>query len=168
MCRRRALAGLLGLAVLALSALLAPPLRAQGTDTAACAANTVHLRGDFGRARFTVDVAATAEQRARGLMFVENMPRSAGMLFVYPRPGPVSFWMKNTLIPLDMLFLDATGTVRRVHHRARPGDLTPIRGGRDILAVLEINGGLARAMGIGPGAQMRHPAFDPSLAAWPC
>jgi uncharacterized membrane protein (UPF0127 family) len=101
-------------------------------------------------------------------MFVEDMPQSHGMLFVNPRPGPVAFWMKNTLIPLDMIFIDATGTVRHVHHRARPGDLTPIRGGRNILAVLEINGGLARALGITPGSQVRHPAFDENRAAWPC
>ncbi|SDN31817.1 hypothetical protein SAMN05216196_101128 [Lutimaribacter pacificus] len=137
-------------------------------ETAACAPGQVFLRGDWGQARFSVDLALSAEERARGLMFVEKMPASRGMLFVYPRPGPASFWMKNTLIPLDMIFLDTTGTVRHVHHRAKPGDLTPIDGGDGILAVLEINGGLAKSLGIVPGSQMRHPAFAGGPAAWPC
>lgn len=135
---------------------------------AGCSPDHVLLRGDWGQARFSVDLAVTAEDRARGLMFVERMPASRGMLFVYPRPGPVAFWMKNTLIPLDMIFLDATGTVRRIHHDAVPGDLTAIKGGDDILAVLEINGGLAKSLGLTVGSQMRHPAFAANLAAWPC
>lgn len=137
-------------------------------ETPACSPGSVLLRGDWGQARFSVDLAETAQDRARGLMFVESMPSSHGMLFVYPRPGRVSFWMKNTLIPLDMIFLDATGTVRSIHHNAIPGDLTPIPGGEGILAVLEINGGLARSLGLTVGSQMRHPAFAADLAAWPC
>ncbi|SDI04701.1 DUF192 domain-containing protein [Lutimaribacter saemankumensis] len=137
-------------------------------ETPACSRGSVLLRGDWGQARFSVDLAETAQDRARGLMFVESMPSSHGMLFVYPRPGRVAFWMKNTLIPLDMIFLDATGTVRNIHHNAIPGDLTPIPGGEGILAVLEINGGLARSLGLTVGSQMRHPAFAADLAAWPC
>lgn len=134
----------------------------------ACRDDQVLLRGDWGQARFTVELADTDAERAEGLMHRESLPRSAGMLFVYPAPRPARFWMKNTLIPLDMIFLDRTGTVRRVHHEARPGDLRPVFGGNEILAVLEINGGLARALGIAAGSQMRHPAFDPESAAWPC
>lgn len=163
-CAARALWVVLWLA-LAGGVLPAAPVRA---DAASCAPDVVHLRGDWGQARFTVELAQTPAERSRGLMFVESMPRGQGMLFVYPRPGPVAFWMKNTLIPLDMIFLDATGTVRRVHHNAVPGDLTGIPGGDDILAVLEINGGLARAIGIVSGSTMRHPAFDAENAAWPC
>lgn len=135
----------------------------------ACRDDTVHLRGDWGQARFTVELAVTAEEKARGLMHRASMPRGAGMLFVYPRPQTVAFWMKNTLIELDMIFAGPDGVVRHVHHRAQPGDLTPVHGGsRDILVVLEINGGLARALGIVPGSQLRHPALDPAQAAWPC
>jgi hypothetical protein len=75
--------------------------------------------------------------------------------------------MKNTLIPLDMIFVGPDGVVDTVHANAVPGDLTPIRGGDDILAVLEIRGGLAGAIGIEAGAEMRHPAFGDE-AAWPC
>ncbi|WP_246162333.1 DUF192 domain-containing protein [Roseovarius faecimaris] len=133
-----------------------------------CRANQVQLRGDWGTARFTVDVADTAETRAQGLMHVETMPRSKGMLFVYPFPREVGFWMKNTLIPLDMLFVDETGTVIKVHENAIPHDLRPVMSDGATLVVLEVNGGLAGQMGITPGSEMRHPAFDPDKAAWPC
>ncbi|WP_371223829.1 DUF192 domain-containing protein [Roseovarius sp. 2305UL8-3] len=133
-----------------------------------CREDQVHLRGDWGQARFTVELADDDEERAQGLMGRESMARSAGMLFVYPRPRLAGFWMKNTLIPLDMIFMDKTGTVTHVHHEAVPLDERPIFGGDNILAVLEINGGLARQMGIAAGTQLRHPAFDAAVAVWPC
>jgi uncharacterized protein len=135
---------------------------------AACRADAVDLRGSFGQARFSVEVADTGAERAQGLMFRDSLPRSAGMLFVYPGPQRVSFWMKNTLIPLDMIFADAAGRVTRVHAMAVPGDLTPIDGGEGVVAVLEVNGGLARQLGIAPGAELRHPALDQGEAVWPC
>lgn len=135
---------------------------------AACAPDVVELKGPRGVARFSVELADTDASRSRGLMFREKMAASAGMLFVYDRPGRAVFWMKNTLIPLDMVFADASGTVQRVHANAIPHDETPIDGGDGVLAVLEINGGLARRLGIGPGTVMRHPAFAPGTAAWPC
>jgi uncharacterized membrane protein (UPF0127 family) len=147
---------------------LACVLASAGTALAGCAADVVELKGPRGVARFSVELADTDAERSRGLMFRERMAASAGMLFVYDRPGRAVFWMKNTLIPLDMVFADATGTVQRVHSNAVPHDETPIDGGDGILAVLEINGGLARRLGIGPGTVMRHPAFAEGAAAWPC
>jgi len=138
-----------------------------GAASAECSDDTLALRGAFGTARFTVEIADDGAERARGLMFVEDLPASAGMLFVYDSPGPQSFWMKNTLIPLDMLFIRPDGTVQHVHENAVPGDLTPITGGDGVLAVLEINGGLAGQLGIEAGAEVRHPAFGAG-AAWPC
>jgi len=134
---------------------------------ASCAPDRVVLRGDWGRAAFRVEVADSPAERSQGLMHRESLPRQAGMLFVYEEPQPVSFWMKNTLIPLDMLFIGADGVVRRVHENATPLDETPIPGGREIFAVLEINGGLADVYGIEAGTQVRHPAFG-ARAAWPC
>ena len=134
----------------------------------ACAPEVVDIRGPFGQARFTVELADTAAERAQGLMFRETLPSAAGMLFVYDRPQQASFWMKNTLIPLDMIFTDAAGRVTRVHSNAIPQDLTPIDGGMDVAAVLEINGGLASRLGIAPGSELRHPALDGAGAAWPC
>lgn len=134
----------------------------------ACAEDTVWIRGEFGTARFTVEIADNDAERALGLMHRTSMPQGAGMLFVYETPGALSFWMENTLIPLDMLFVDPTGTVQHIHANAVPLDRTPIRGGDGLTHVLEINGGLAGALGIRPGDQMRHPSFDPAQAAWPC
>jgi len=135
---------------------------------AACAPETVEVRGPAGTARFTVEVADDGAERAKGLMFRESMPRSAGMLFVYEAPQRASFWMKNTLIPLDMIFADETGRVTRVHSNAVPHDTTPIDGGTDVRFVLEINGGLAARMGIAEGAELRHPAIPQGTAVWPC
>lgn len=135
---------------------------------AECRDDTLDLRGPWGQARFSVEIADTPESQALGLMFRESLPRGAGMLFLYERPQPVAFWMRNTLIPLDMIFADETGTVRRVHHEAVPLDETPIPGGDAVLAVLEINGGLARRFGIAEGTEMRHPRLPQDRAAWPC
>ncbi len=139
-----------------------------GPALAACETNRVELRGAFGTAGFTVELADDAAERARGLMHRESLPAGAGMLFVYERPQAAAFWMENTLIPLDMIFMDETGTVTRVHENAVPLDRTPIPGGDDVLAVLEINGGLAGAIGIAPGTELRHPALPQDRAAWPC
>ena len=135
---------------------------------AQCADSQVDLRSpDGGVVRFAVELADEPAERSRGLMFRETMSRSAGMLFVYEAPQRVSFWMKNTLLPLDMIFADARGVVRRVHGNAVPGDLTLIDGGPDVLLVLEINAGLAAALGIVAGSELRHPALGAG-AAWPC
>ncbi len=139
-----------------------------GAVWAACREDVVELRGDWGKARFTVEIADDPEEQMQGLMHRQSMATSAGMLFIYDTPRAASFWMRNTLISLDMLFLDAQGVVQHIHHDAKPLDETPIFGGDDILAVLEINGGLSRRLGLVPGSQMRHPAFAAGTAAWPC
>ena len=133
-----------------------------------CARGTVDLRDADSTARFEVEVMDTAEGRAQGLMNRESLGRFSGMLFVYDNAQPVAFWMENTLIPLDMLFFDDTGTLRRIHENAVPLDRTPIPGGDDIRYVLEINGGLAGTLGIEEGAELRHPSVDQDVAAWPC
>jgi uncharacterized membrane protein (UPF0127 family) len=139
-----------------------------GTALADCAPGRAELRGPFGTAAFTVEVADDAAERAQGLMHRETLPASAGMLFLYERPAEVAFWMENTLIPLDMVFIDEAGRVVSVHEMAQPMDRTPIPSGSEVLAVLEINGGLAHAIGIAPGAELRHPAMPQDVAAWPC
>lgn len=140
-----------------------------GTADAACDESRVELRGDWGTARFRVALADTPQSRAQGLMHVEEMPRMSGMLFVYDRPQEVRFWMENTLIPLDMIFVGPDGVVRHVHENAIPLDRTGIPGGSDdIQYVLEVNGGVAGDFGIAPGTEMRHPAMNQRRAAWPC
>ncbi len=117
--------------------------------------------------RFSVEVADDPGERNRGLMFRENLSFSAGMLFVYERPQTVSFWMKNTPIALDLIFMDEAGRVQRIHENAVPYDETTIPGGAGIKYVLEINGGLASRLGIIEGSELRHPQIAPD-PAWPC
>ncbi len=150
-----------------LSIVLPAVLAAGSVQAGDCAADRLDLRGPGGAARFTVEVADTGAERAQGLMFRKKMATTAGMLFVYDSPRSVSFWMKNTLIPLDMVFADARGVVRHVHQGAVPGDLTPLPGGNGVQYVLEINAGLAGKLGIGPGTELRHPLIGAG-AAWPC
>jgi uncharacterized membrane protein (UPF0127 family) len=133
-----------------------------------CAIDRVDLRGDWGQARFTVELADDPAERAQGLMFRESLPRAAGMLFVYDQPQRPVFWMRNTLIPLDMIFVDSAGTVLHIHENAVPLDETGIDGGPGVLAVLEINGGLSRQLGLDVGSELRHPALDQAIAAWGC
>jgi len=149
-------------------AALAVLLSAAVAAAAACREDTVHISGDFGAARFSVEVVRTPEDQARGLMFREDLPMSAGMIFAYETPRNVSFWMRNTLIPLDMIFIDETGTVSHIHANAVPLDETSIPSQGPVIAVLEINGGLSAQMGIAPGALVRHPAIPQDLARLPC
>ncbi|PZX13792.1 hypothetical protein LX81_03127 [Palleronia aestuarii] len=135
---------------------------------AECAPGVVELRGDWGAARFHVELADDDAERARGLMHRESLAAGRGMLFVYDRPQRTSFWMRNTLIPLDIIFADAEGVVTRVHENAVPLDETPIPGGDAVQSVLEINGGLSRKIGIGPGTELRHAALPQDGSAWSC
>lgn len=140
---------------------------AGAAQAATCHPDKVTLQGDWGTASFTVAIADEPGERSQGLMHVESMPTMSGMLFIYERPQAASFWMRNTLIALDMIFADATGTIVTVHDNAVPLDETPIPGGDGIQYVLEINGGLAGRLGVQPGDLMQHPAMGP-LAALPC
>lgn len=135
---------------------------------AECDPETVYLRGDWGSAQFTVELADDPAEQAQGLMHRTEMPLSAGMYFVNARPRRTSFWMRNTLIPLDMLFIDSSGVVQRIHSNAVPHDETPIPSGAIVLTVLEINGGLAERLGITEGSEVRHPAHADWSPVWPC
>lgn len=134
---------------------------------AECSDTHVDLKGEFGQARFAVEVADDPSERAKGLMFREHMDRMEGMLFVYDRPTSPVFWMKNTPLPLDILFFSPEGKLTAVQERAVPFDETGLPGGDNVQYVLEIHGGLAERLGISEGAILRHPALGPS-AAWPC
>ena len=108
---------------------------------------------------FTVEIAETRQQRARGLMFRRKMAPDAGMLFDYRRPKPVAMWMKNTYIPLDMLFIRADGSVESIRERAVPHSLASISSKDKVRAVLELNAGTAARLGIRPGDLVRHRIF---------
>lgn len=109
--------------------------------------------------KFDVELALNDAERARGLMFREKLGPYDGMLFDFFQEAPVSFWMKNTLIPLDMLFIAADGTIRSIHANAVPHSTDPIPSKFPVRAVLEINGGSARMLGIKPGDKVKHPIF---------
>src|SRR6185437_1187319 len=104
-----------------------------------------------GKHRFTVELAQTPKQMAQGLMYRRSLPADAGMLFEFPSPQIAAFWMKNTLIPLDMLFIAADGRITGIHERAVPLSEEPIVSAGSVVAVLELNGGTAARLGIKPG-----------------
>ncbi len=143
-------------------------LLSPGAHAGACRPDQLQIRTANGQTAFSVEVADDEGERAKGLMFRTRMPPDHGMIFVYPDARPVAFWMHNTPLPLDMLFAGADGRVRSVHAMAQPYDDTPIPGGESIQYVVEINGGLAKELGITPGAALRHPAIPKAIAAWPC
>ena len=114
---------------------------------------------DGQRLDFEVELALTPEQRAQGLMFRRDLPERGGMLFVYGKEWDVSMWMKNTVIPLDMLFIEGDGRIVAIAERTVPQSLETISSGRMVTGVLELNGGTAARLGIRPGDRVRHSAF---------
>jgi|SRR5579864_5251084 len=112
-----------------------------------------------GARRFTVEFAATPEEQAQGLMFRHALAADAGMLFDLGSTRPAIFWMKNTLIPLDMLFIAADGRIADIHERAVPLSEAMIESKVPVRAVLELNGGTAARLGIHEGDVVHHPLF---------
>ena len=109
--------------------------------------------------RFAVEVAQSMAQRARGLMFRESMAADAGMLFVYPAEQQIRMWMKNTVIPLDMLFVAADGRILGIAEDTVPFSEEIIASTGPARAVIELNGGTTRRLGIRSGDRVRHPMF---------
>jgi len=105
---------------------------------------------------FTVEVVDTPETRAQGLMFRQELAPDAGMLFDFKEERETSFWMRNTFIPLDMIFIAADGEVRNVHVNARPHDPTGIPSDGPVRFVLEIPGGRSQEIGLEPGDRLEH------------
>jgi hypothetical protein len=112
-----------------------------------------------GPHRFKVELAETPAQMTQGLMFRTSLAPDAGMLFDYKQPIAATMWMRNTLIPLDMLFVDAQGRIVNIHERAVPQSLDVIAAAAPVRAVIELNGGTAARLGIAPGDQVVHPIF---------
>lgn len=109
---------------------------------------------------FNIELVDTPETTARGLMFRQELARDAGMLFDFKTERPVSFWMMNTFIPLDMIFIAANGEVKSLHANARPHDETSIPSGFPVRFVLEIPGGRAAEIGLQPGDRIDHPRMQ--------
>ena len=113
-----------------------------------------------GRHKFKVELAATPDQMARGLMYRREMAADHGMLFDYGRDqAGISMWMKNTFIPLDMLFVKSDGSVLNIAERTVPGSLASVSAAGAVRVVIELNGGTASRLKIKPGDKVLHPMF---------
>lgn len=154
-CRRPPSAAWLVLAfLLSTFALLAP-----GRAIAQAGLEKLVIVTAQGNKTFDVEVMRTDEERAKGLMFRRYMPEDRGMLFDFKAPQPVMMWMKDTFIPLDMVFIRADGTIARIAEMTEPHSTRTIAAGEDVLGVLEINGGIAAKLGIKAGDKVQHPLF---------
>lgn len=134
-----------------------PVVRAAWAEQPAAAAlptARVTVRGAEGAeaaSGFDVEIASTPEARARGLQHRRSLAADAGMLFLFGAPQPVTMWMKDTFVPLDMLFLAADGRIVAIAENTQPQSLALIRAPEPVSAVLELNAGTARKQGIGVG-----------------
>ncbi len=140
----------------------------------ACQMDQAILLGGAKQVLVSIEIADQPDERAMGLMFRRDLPQGQGMLFIYEEPQEVSFWMRNTLIPLDLVFIDQTGVVRHVSPMAKPLDETPIPGAAPNdpapkrLMVLEVPGGDAARLGIEAGMALAHPRLPQAQAKQPC
>jgi hypothetical protein len=139
-------------AVFSVFALAAPASAAPGLPV-----ETITIDTKAGPHSFTVEIAADEESREKGLMYRTAMAPDAGMLFDFHTPQLVSFWMENTVLPLDMLFVRADGTIARIKANATPYSRENIPSGEPVQLVIELNAGRAAALGITEGAKVQVP-----------
>ena len=121
---------------------------------------TLEIASKNGVHTFAVELATTEAERERGLMFRRELPEGTGMLFDFRREQPVSFWMKNTYIPLDMMFIRADGRILRIAENTEPMSEREIPSGGPVRAVLEVIGGTAQKLGIAPGDRVAVPILN--------
>ena len=158
--RRRPLLALFAVAALLASpALLANVTHPEPLANFPSAELTLDAHG--AQHRFHVYLATTEARRNQGLMFVKSLPVHAGMLFLFDQPRVESFWMKNCVIPLDLLFIASDGRIIRIAENAVPGSEATISSMGRVLGVLELAGGAAARLGIRPGDRVHYPAFEP-------
>lgn len=143
--------------------LSAPGVEAQQARAARLATFStakLSIEASSGRHEFTVEIARTGRQQAQGLMFRRRLAANAGMLFVYRREAKVSMWMRNTFIPLDMLFIGADGKIAHIAQRTTPRSLETISSLKPVRSVLELNAGTAARLKIRIGDQVSSTALD--------
>lgn len=137
-----------------------PAARAQApARAAAVAGEPLTIVTKAGPKRFNVEVMRDDAGRSRGLMFRRHMAADHGMLFDFERDEPVTMWMKNTYLPLDMVFIRPDGTISRIAADTEPLSTAIIPSGSPVSAVLELNAGTAAKLGIQPGDRIEHPLF---------
>ncbi|MEM7523239.1 MAG: DUF192 domain-containing protein [Pseudomonadota bacterium] len=133
---------------------------------ASCSLDRIDVRGGGGAVSFSIEVVDTEETRAAGLMFRTDLGPDEGMLFVYEDARPVAFWMKNTPLPLDIVFMNRQGVICSIAENTTPYSLDAIPSGCAAQTVLEVNAGRAKEAGLHVGAPVRHATIlDP---VWPC
>ncbi|MBT4888300.1 MAG: DUF192 domain-containing protein [Gammaproteobacteria bacterium] len=115
--------------------------------------------GDTLKVAYQVEIAESNSARKRGLMYRKSMASNQGMLLDYKRPANMAIWMKNTYIPLDIIFIDINGVILKIHERAVPHSTKRIESDSRVRAVLEVNAGQIAEFDIKPGDQVRHPSF---------
>lgn len=133
-----------------------------------CSLDQLTVVKDDGPFDFFVEVARTPDEQARGLMFRSSLDRDAGMIFIMEPERQANFWMRNTMISLDLIFIERSGRVESVAANAIPYSEKKLSSQGPVRAVLEINGGLSASLGIVPGVQIVHPAFDEAPAEYRC
>ncbi|SCW54456.1 hypothetical protein SAMN02927924_01222 [Sphingobium faniae] len=146
----------------------AVPKAGDGSEaaTAKSALLPLVIRTAKGEHRFDVEVALTPQDQAQGLMFRKSLPPDSGMLFPMAPPRTASFWMKDTLIPLDMLFIHTDGTIAFIKANAQPYSRDPVSAGVPVAAVLELAGGRVAELGIGEGDRVNWgPCATPQAPA---
>jgi uncharacterized protein len=148
---RRVFLSLLGLAVTALPAYSQGLVTFEKTKLVIKSSQKLHS--------FVIEMAISNQQQAQGLMYRRSMPADAGMLFDYGSLQPIRMWMKNTYIPLDMIFIGQDGKIINIAERAIPHSQSVIASKGRARAVLEVNGGTASRLGLNPGDQVLHPIF---------
>ncbi len=119
------------------------------------------ISSSTGEHKIKVEIADDDEERRVGLMYREELAPGTGMLFDFGETRPVSMWMKNTLIPLDMAFIDKSGVIRRIAENTTPRSLESIPSGTPVSAVLEVNAGVFERLGVKPGDKVKHRIFEP-------
>ena len=119
------------------------------------------IAAESGRFEFQVELAVSPEQRSQGLMFREELAEDRGMLFDFGRPQQASMWMRNTYLPLDMLFIDAEGRITQIASDTQPLSDNVIASREPVRAVLELRAGVTARLGIEPGDRVIHPLFEP-------
>jgi uncharacterized membrane protein (UPF0127 family) len=152
--KRKCLFGLLASVLILMGGIAASPAQA-----APLREETLEITTTKATIRFTVEIADTEETRNRGMMFRKSLAPNRGMLFDFKTPRQAAFWMKNTLIPLDIIFITANGRILTIARNAVPHSEVPIPSNGVILGVLELAGGRAAQLGIYPGDRVKHRIF---------
>ena len=148
------------IAAVSVFAVAAPGVYAQDDSLVQFDTGVLLVETGEAQQRFDIEIADSPEETSQGMMFRESLAENAGMLFDFGEPREPAMWMKNTLIPLDMLFIDQNGIIVAIARNAQPHSERRITPGMPVKGVLELNGGAAGKFGIEPGDVVRHEIFN--------